>query len=262
MSLDPLVRAALVDLERGLETAHARYCIIGALVPECLLRVTPTRLTNDADAVVVAHTIDQFDKLKDHLGGFRFKKTSFAIRLQHDDGARVDILPYSTTIAPGGRLDLPGDLTFNMAGFERVFDAAITVSVEPGLVLPMAPLPLYAVLKLVAFNDRKAPKDLGSVMHCLRHYDEDADRRYGLETDGALVPFEVSTAYLLGRDAAPFVAYDHVVSVVREVLDLFTDADAPGVDVVARDEGRTNLEPSQRYEIASLFKWFRAGLGV
>lgn len=260
--LDPLVKAALVDLRKGLETARARYCVIGALVPEFLLGVAPTRLTNDADVVVVANSIEQFDKLKDHLERHRFTRTTFAIRLQHAEGARVDILPYSSTLAPGGSLHLPGDLTFNMAGFDRVFDAAISVSVEPDLVLPIAPLPLYAVLKLVAFSDRRAAKDLGSIVHCLRHYDEDADRRYGLEHAGVLVPFEFATAYLLGLDAAVFVTDAGIRSVAGRVLDLFADADAAGVDIVARDEGRTNLEPSQRDEIASVFRWFRAGLGL
>ena len=260
--LDPLIREALIDLKRGVDAAGARFCIIGALLPEFLLRAPSKRFTNDADAVMGAKTIGEFEDLKRHLQGFRFLETKLAIRLVHATGTRVDLLPYSETIAPAGTLHLPGDLTFNMVGFEPVFDAALTVPIEPGLVLPMAPLPLYVVLKLVAFSDRKAAKDLGSIVHCLRHYDEDADRRYGVEHAGVLVPFEFSTAYLLGLDAAAYVRDDRVRPLAAGVLDLFADADSAGIDLVARDEGRPNLEPSQREEIAPQFKWFRSGLAV
>jgi hypothetical protein len=51
-----LIRAALVDLQRGLEAAGARFCIIGALVQEFLLSAPPKRFTNDADAVIVTKT--------------------------------------------------------------------------------------------------------------------------------------------------------------------------------------------------------------
>ena len=40
------------------------------------------------------------------------------------------------------------------------------------------------------------------MLHCLRHYREDDDARYGLEHEGELVPFEFTSAYLLGLDAA------------------------------------------------------------
>ena len=134
--IDPLIREALVDLQKGLDDAGARFCIIGALVPEFLLGAAPKRFTNDADAVIVAKTIDDFSELKRHLQGFRFTETNLTIRLMHAAGARVDLLPYSATIAPGGTLHLPGDLTFNMAGFDRVFDAAVPVAIDRDLVLP------------------------------------------------------------------------------------------------------------------------------
>ena len=66
-------------------------------------------------------------------------------------------------------------------------------------------MPLYTLLKLVAFIDRKAPKDLAGVLHCLEHYLDADDRRYGLEHDGGGVPFEYTSAYLLGGDAKPFL---------------------------------------------------------
>ena len=45
---------ALID---GLEHANVRYCLIGALVPELLLKTPPPRRTNDAYAVVHVETL-------------------------------------------------------------------------------------------------------------------------------------------------------------------------------------------------------------
>lgn len=52
-----------------------------------------------------------------------------------------------------------------MAGFGYVVPNAVAVPIEGGPTLPLAPLPLYVLLKLVAFSDREEPKDLASVLH-------------------------------------------------------------------------------------------------
>jgi hypothetical protein len=48
--------------------------------------------------------------------------------------------------------------------------------IEGGPTLPLVPRPLYVLLKLVAFSDRHAGKDLGSVLHCLEQLIEDDER--------------------------------------------------------------------------------------
>ena len=64
----------------------------------------------------------------------------------------------------------------NMAGFDQVVPNAVPITIDGGLTLPLTPLPLYALLKIVAFSDRKAAKDLAGVLHCLQHYLEDDER--------------------------------------------------------------------------------------
>ena len=124
----------------------------------------------------------------------------------------------------------------------------------------VAPLPLYVLLKLVAYGDWKERKDLASVLHCLRHYREDDDGRYGLEHDGKLLPFEFTAAYLLGLDARRFAA--SVVASVRPVLDQFDGPDAAIVGLVAHEDGRVLVEDEDRVEIFELFRWFRLAAGV
>jgi len=126
--------------------------------------------------------------------------------------------------------------------------------------LPVAPVPLYVLLKLVAYGDRKERKDLASVLHCLRHYREDDDGRYGLEHGGEFVPFEFTPACLLGLDARPFVP--SVATSIRSLLDQFDSPDAAIVGLVATEDRRVLIEDADRLEVFDLFRWFRLAAGV
>jgi predicted nucleotidyltransferase len=259
--LDPVLLAALTDLVKGLESLGSRFCVIGALVPQFLLDEPPRRFTNDADAVAAVETPEEFERLKEQLRRFHFSPTRRRpFRLQHDAGGVIDILPYSDTIAPDDTLRLGSDLTFNVVGFSQLFDSAVVVETH-GLTIPVAPIPLYVLLKLAAYKDRSAPKDLASVLHCFRYYEEDSERRYGLEHDGEAVPFEFTTAFMLGQDARPF-AKDALARVASEVLAELRDIDSVGVDRAAREEGRLHVEPEHQEEIVALFGWFQKGVGL
>ena len=110
----------------------------------------------------------------------------------------MDILPFSEAIAPDGYLELEEGFVLNMAGFSHVVPSAVSIPIEGGPTLPLAPLPLYVLLKLVAFSDRNEPKELAGALHCLEHYLEDDDRRYSVDHDGEGVPYEYTGAYVVG----------------------------------------------------------------
>jgi predicted nucleotidyltransferase len=259
--IEPGLIQVLTDLERGLRDLEIPFAIVGALVPELLLNARPARMTNDADATVVVESRADFETLKDRLADYGFTRTRSPHRLDHRGGGLVDLLPFSKAIAPARRLELQDGLVFNMAGFDQVVPNAIPTSIEGGLTLPLAPLPLYALLKLVAFSDRKEPKDLAGVLHCLENYLEDDDRRYDVEHDSAGVPFEYTCAYLLGVDARRFL--DEALSqAVTSVLDRFDEPDAEVIGIVAREQGWGLLEHEQRAEIFDRFRWYRLGTGL
>lgn len=108
--------------------------------------------------------------------------------------------------------------------------------------------------------ERKERKDLASVLRCLRHSREDDDARYGLEHEGKLVPFEFTTACLLGLDARPFVP--SVATSIRALLDHFDSPDAAIVGLVATEDRRVLIEESDRLEVFDLFRWFRLAGGL
>lgn len=258
--LEPALLPVVTDLERGLRTLGVPFAVVGALVPELLLDVRPARMTNDADVTVTVESLANFETLKDRLADFGFARMPAPHRLRHHSGGLVDVLPFGPDIAPGGRLELEADVVLNMAGFEYVVPSAVAVVVDDGPTLPLVPLPLYALLKLVAFSDRKAPKDLASVFHCLRYYLEDDERRYGAEHDGEAVPFEYTGAYLLGMDGRRFLSEEMSQS-VGAVLDRFVDSDSEAVSVVGREQGRFVLDREASEDVFQHFNWYRRGLG-
>lgn len=259
--LDPALLPVVIDLERGLRALGVPFAVVGALVPELLLDVRPARMTTDADVTVAVGSLADFETLKDRLADFGFARMPAPHRLRHHSGGRVDLLPFGPAIAPEGRLELDRDRVLNMAGFEHVTTSAVEVAIDDGPTLPVVPLPLYAVLKLVAFSDRRAAKDLGGVSHCLRFYLEDDERRYGAEHEGEGVPFEYTGAWLLGTDGRPFVSAQ-VARAVGSVLDRFTDPDAEAVGVVIRESGRLAIDEAARTEVFEQFQWYRRGIGL
>jgi len=259
--IEPHLIPVVWDMARGLRELEVPFAIVGALVPELLLDVRPFRKTNDADATVAVQSADAFETLKDRLEAYGFSRTRAPHRLQHQSGGRLDLLPFSDALAPGGGLEFEGGMVLNMAGFHHVIPNAVSVTLDDGPTLPVTPLPLYVVLKLVAFSDRKAPKDLASVLHCLEHYLEDADRRYHAEHDGEGVPFEYSCAYLLGLDGRPFLD-PSVRAAAQPVLERFDDPDADVVGIAARENGRLLPDEAYRNGVAERFRWYRLGAGL
>jgi len=259
--IEPSLIPVVTDLERGLRELGIPFGIVGALVPELLLDARPRRMTNDADAIVVVQSLADFNALKDRLADYGFTRTRVSHRMQHRDGGLMDLLPFSTSIAPDGRLRFEDGVVFNMAGFSHVVPNAVSTPTEGGPSLPLAPLPLYALLKLVAFSDRKAAKDLAGVLHCLEHYLEDDDRRYGVDHDGEGVPFEYTCAYLLGMDGQRFL--DAALSnTVRTVLARFDEPEADVVGIAAGERRRGFIEDQYRTEIFERFRWYRFGTGL
>ena len=256
--VDPILLPLVTDMERGLRELGVPFAVVGALVPELLLDARPSRATNDADVIVAVDTIDDFDDLKNRLDRYDFSRTAVPHRMQHQTGGSMDILPYSEAIAPNGSLEFEDGRVLNVAGFSQVVPNAVSVGIEGGPTLPLAPLPLYVPLKFVAYNDRQARKDLAGVLHCLKHYLENDERRYGAEHEGSGVPFEYTGAYLLGCDGRPFLDQP-LRTAVRTVLDLFGDPDAEVVDAVAREEGRIPVEDEDRNDIFNYFHWYRLG---
>jgi predicted nucleotidyltransferase len=260
--LDPLLTETIVALVDGLEEAGVRFCLIGALVPELLLKTPPPRRTNDADAVVLVQTLSDFDRVKRVLEQepFGFSRTSQPFRMDRPPG-RIDLLPYSTELAPDHKLRIPPSAPYNMLGFDRVFAFQTSAEFSPGRTVPLVTIPLYALLKLVAYSDRLLARDPAGVLHCLIHYEADSERLYGLEHDGRLVDFDIAGSYLLGGDGRPLVD-GTLADAISPILDDLVDPESTlGFRVVREYRGGSGDE-RLRAQSARLFVAYREGLGI
>jgi len=255
-SLDPALESVVTALVQGLRALEVPFCIVGALVPELLLETRPESRTNDADVVVIVPDLAAYADVKRGLERrpYDFAQTAVPHRLTRRGGGLVDILPYSCGLAPEGVLRLEPGVAMNAAGFDRVIGAAIHVRLDSGLELPVVPLPLFVLLKLVAYSDRKLMKDLEGVEHVLRHYANDDDRRWGLVHEGNLIEFDYGPAYLLGADARQFLGPE-LVATLTPLLATLSDA-----STALRDYRGDDAE--WRPGFKDLLLWYRRGLGL
>jgi len=97
----------------------------------------------------------------------------------------------------------------NVAGFEETLAAALCIELEPGLVISVASLPGLAILKMVAWADRRLEnnKDAADLYRILSTFDSagNQDRIFNQELELLeSVDFDptLAGARLLGRDAA------------------------------------------------------------
>ncbi|MCR4376412.1 MAG: hypothetical protein NUW22_16350 [Acidobacteria bacterium] len=260
--LDPSLLETVTALIDGLEHASVRYCLIGALVPELLLKTPPPRQTNDADAVVQVETLEDFERVKSvlELKPYGFTRTRGPFRLERGAG-RIDVLPYSETLAPGGLLRIPPSAPYNMLGFDKVHVAQTRVTIDGGRTVPLVTIPLYALLKIVAYSDRRETRDPAGVLHCLLFYEEDSDRLYGAEHKGALIDFDAASAYLLGLDGRDLVDAP-LAAVTGPILTALSDPESPlGFQTVREYRGGTSND-RLRSHTARLFGAYRDGLGI
>lgn len=181
------------------------------------------RSTSDLDFSVMFDSMDALDRFLGVLhAGFKPRRAGDKIHFLHAaTGITVDMVPFGP-IAPDGRLPVPGgDRDLVVLGFREALDHAVHYDAAPGLRLPVPSSPGFALLKLIAFDDRKEPRDLQDVAQVMRHYDSRRNtERYfdelAEEFDAGLL-YENAQYVLLGKDMGRMVlppTYERVVAIV------------------------------------------------
>jgi predicted nucleotidyltransferase len=130
-------------------------------------------------------------------------------------GAKVDLIPASPQLLRSGQLQWRNGDVMSLVGMDLAFEHAAR---HTGGVL-VAPPPVVAILKMVAFGDRptERERDLVDIAHLLDAYvDEDDERRWDETPDGT--EFDLAPAYLLGIDIARVLSRDAHRRVVSRFL--------------------------------------------
>ena len=181
------------------------------------------RRTADVDLVVVVSIDEAYAILTGREGWRRHDRNEHEWR--SPSGVKVDLLPVSQEALAARTLRWPASgHEMNLTGIRHAF-AAAPVALAPGLHLPVAPVHVIALLKIVAYLDRpvEREKDLSDVAHIFYEYPAIDDDRF-FEDDILQLGLieQEARPFILGREVAAIVDGDEraiVEAFCRRVLD-------------------------------------------
>lgn len=254
---------ALRLLRDYFERKEIPFALVGALVPALLLSSeVGARETRDADHVIKLASWSAWEAVIADLVkiGFMRGREEQEHRLYYRT-AEIDLIPYGVTNGPeevliwrksGNRM--------NMTGFPDVFRYARPTEVTKGLTLPVVPLWLFAVLKVIAYLDRAFPRDLSDLIYVLERYELSGEesRRFEIASGVEGVTYDTSGAYLLGRDVRE-KAWDKATALVKGFVGQVADEYNQVVNTILRQENQLNSE-TRRRAVFKLIEGFRKGL--
>jgi hypothetical protein len=149
MSLVESQLAALREIEQLWPEANA--VVIGATALGFYFDMT-WRYTADVD-FVVALTVDELPALANRPGWSRHPKREY--EFTSPDGAKVDLIPAGLPLMQAGKLQWRNGDVMSLAGMDLAFRHAVRH--EGGVFV--APPPVVAILKMVAFADRPTERE-------------------------------------------------------------------------------------------------------
>jgi predicted nucleotidyltransferase len=182
-----------------------RFCLIGASALAC--QIDLPRQTNDLD-ISVSVSLDELAARLPRLDGWRRNPTK-----EHEwlssAGIKVDVLPAAPLLLAAGEVIWPNTgARMNLTGLRLALERGMAFEVEPGLSIPVAPVAVITVLKMISYLDRPAERerDLHDLAYIFEDYvSPDNERRFAPEVLDAGVEFEHASAYLLGHDLRQLV---------------------------------------------------------
>ena len=239
------------------------FVLVGALVPAILLSSeVGARETRDADHVIkLAWWAEWEAVIIDLVGlGFRRGRGEEEHRLYYGT-AEIDLIPYGVTNGPDEVLIWrKSGNQMNLTGFSDAFRYAKPTEVTQGLTLPVVPLWLFAVLKVIAYLDREFSRDLSDLIYVLERYETSGEesRRFEVASGVDGVTYETSVAYLLGCDVREN-ASNKPLELVRGFVAPITDEHHSVINTILREESRLYSE-DRRQSVYQLIQAFRKGL--
>ena len=175
--------------------------------------------------------------------------------------AEIDLIPYGITTGPDEVLVWrKSGNEMNLTGFSEVFEHAVLIEIVKGLTIPVIPLWLFAVLKILAYLDRKFARDLRDLVYVLEHYESLGNGARRFEVVGTVggVTYEIAGAHLLGADIRAKVS-SKALSMVRDFLAQITDEYHNVINTALREEPSLASDRRRTF-VYQLIQAFRLGL--
>lgn len=192
---------ALVELEGILSPAP--LVLIGASALSLQLDMR-WRVTSDLD-LTVASGMDEYSRALERSNHWRHDESN-ELRWRWNEVV-VDLIPAGREILEREELTLRSGRRLNLMGLRHAIERARTLELSPGIGLKVAPVPVIALLKIVAFRDRPdRERDLHDLAFILEDYPDPEDpRRFGNSVSDRGILYEDSGPHVLGAELASFV---------------------------------------------------------
>jgi predicted nucleotidyltransferase len=148
-----------------------------------------------------------------------FQETPVQHRLIHIvTKIEVDVVPFGAIGEPNQEIEWSDGNQMSILGFDEAFSTAESRTIE-GIEFNFVNLPGFLVLKLIAWSDRKASKDIEDIYFILENY-SDGDRVFEElidELSEGIIEYEEAAAFILGRDIQNLFS-QAVISKLQEIL--------------------------------------------
>jgi len=271
--IDPLIAELLAAAAQVAEREGVEFFVAGAAARDLVLEhgfgMKSRRATLDVDLACSIPDWGAYARFQAALTGTgAFAPVSgIAHRLTYRGGAlTVDIVPFGGLEKPPGEIAWPPDFATRMGvtGFTDVHDHCIRVNVSAGIVVKVVSLPGFAILKLIAWSERKdqTKRDGADIGFLCGHYGPACvyARLTGEDYDVlGMEGYDVARAgvRLLGRDMAALMRTGtraRVLSVLAAEL-----ADASGHRLALTIAGRAQDEEDFNRALETL-RLLRAGI--
>ncbi len=214
---------------------------------------------------------DEFTNLRDALIAdkeFQPHKT-MKQRLVHQAGFLVDLVPFGGLEQTSGQIAWPPDFSIVMStvGFREAYDNSISIRIAAELVVKVASLAGLALMKIVAWDDRRFERDAQDIGLIMKHYLDagNQDRVYSEQGDcfdllNEDFDYQKASARVLGRDIGRLLTADSRPILERALVEA---PDEAGAAALANAMVRNNATYHGDFELAlSMLVELRNGLSA
>ena len=220
------------EINRITSEHEVPFFVVGAFARDLLLKIAHgidvKRATEDIDCGIRVESWEQFEQLKTSLiGTVHFEPDGHQQqRPKYQDQVHLDIVPFGA-IEKDGLVVWPNEQTEMVAlGFDESYGETIRVRLADDVEIPVCTLAGLALMKLIAWNDRRFrrdARDLGLIMFNYLYVDNEKRLWEGdavdLVTDG--FDYKLASARLLGRDVGQLLT-DRSTGPVMKILEVQT----------------------------------------
>jgi predicted nucleotidyltransferase len=251
---------------------HIPFLLVGAMARDMLLEhvrdMSKERRTLDVDIGVLVGSWAEFSKFCEAMAANGFERNpAMAHRFRSDNDVIIDVIPFGGLTDAKGFIAWPPDdnPVMSVTGFDDALKHCLQLEIAEGRFVNVVSLPGLAVLKLLAWNDRRydSSKDAQDLALLLGLYGEYAkDRLFDSEQDLMErhgFDMELAGAELLGQDIGTMVS-EITAPHLRGILCDRNEDETPNEQLV-RDISR--YIPGREYPTAEdMLKCFLSGFSL